>query len=240
MDDTQATSWSRSGVLAGSEEVGLPASGARRCTLGSRKRSCGSSTRAWTNRTRTGAAVHLPDDGIESSAGHALDCAATLHRTVKAVVYQRTKFAKRYTAADLVLLAYVDKAHGNLSGPATRRILEREYSQYNQAAYQRLAAISVAHLYRLRNSEAIANAMPATSRRDPHRFPSANGASRSAGLARIPALDTVHQGDWRTQKGCITSMSSTSDAVEIIASTPQISNSGCCQCWKRCWTSFPL
>src|ERR1700678_2038959 len=44
---------------------------------------------------------------------------------VKAGVCQRTKFAKRYTVADLDLLARVDKAHGNLSGPATRRILER-------------------------------------------------------------------------------------------------------------------
>ena len=42
---------------------------------------------------------------------------------VKATAYQRAKFATRYTAADVNLLAYVDKAHGNLSGPATRRIL---------------------------------------------------------------------------------------------------------------------
>src|ERR1022692_2451475 len=73
---------------------------------------------------------------------------------VKAVAYQRTKFATRYTAADVNLLAYVDKAHGNLSGPATRRVLEREYSDYHQAAYVRLSSISVAHLYRLRNSSA--------------------------------------------------------------------------------------
>src|SRR5437763_11884086 len=53
---------------------------------------------------------------------------------VKAAAYQRTKFATRYTAADVVLLAYVDKAHGNLSGPATRHLLEREYSDYQQAA----------------------------------------------------------------------------------------------------------
>src|ERR1051326_2718061 len=71
---------------------------------------------------------------------------------VKAAAYQRRRFATRYTAGDVDLLAYVDKAHGNLSGPATRRILEREYGEYGQAAYQRLAAISVAHLYRLLNS----------------------------------------------------------------------------------------
>ena len=34
---------------------------------------------------------------------------------VTAVAYQRTKFATRYTSSDLELLAYVDKAHGNLS-----------------------------------------------------------------------------------------------------------------------------
>jgi hypothetical protein len=95
----------------------------------------------------------------------------TCYRTtgqVKAAVYQRTKFATRYTAADVDLLAYVDKAHGNLSGPATRRILERECEEYGQAAYARLALISVAHLYRLR-----------ISRRGPRRSRSASGASHS-------------------------------------------------------------
>src|ERR1044072_744374 len=68
---------------------------------------------------------------------------------VKAAPYQRRRFASTYTSADVTLLAYVDRAHANLSGPATRRILEREYSEYGQAAYQRLAGISVAHLYLL-------------------------------------------------------------------------------------------
>ncbi len=45
---------------------------------------------------------------------------------VKAVEYQRAQFATYYTAADVRLLAYVDQAHGNLSGPATKRIVERE------------------------------------------------------------------------------------------------------------------
>ena len=73
---------------------------------------------------------------------------------VKAAAYQRTKFATRYTAGDVTLLAYVDQAHGNLSGPATKRILEREYFDYGQAAYVRLAGISVAQIYRFRNSAA--------------------------------------------------------------------------------------
>src|SRR5258708_13978959 len=73
---------------------------------------------------------------------------------VKTAAYQRTKFATRYTAGDVGLLAYVAQAHGNLRGPTTNRILEREYFDYGQAAYARLAGISVAHMYRFRNSAA--------------------------------------------------------------------------------------
>ncbi len=50
--------------------------------------------------------------------------------------------------AELDLLADVDKAHGNRSGPATRRILAREYEVHGIAAYERLARISSAQIYR--------------------------------------------------------------------------------------------
>ena len=144
---------------------------------------------------------------------------------VKAAAYQRTKFATRYTAADVDLLAYVDKAHGNLSGPATRRILEREYSEYGQAAYQRLAAISVAHLYRLRNSAAYRkrNTSYQPTRPTPipigeRRKPQPHGAP---GYLRI---DTVHQGDQDGRKGLyhINAVDQVTQ-WEIVAATPQIS-----------------
>jgi transposase InsO family protein len=144
---------------------------------------------------------------------------------VKAAAYQRTRFPKRYTAADVTLLAYVDKAHGNLSGPATRRILEREYCDYGQAAYQRLASISVAHLYRLRNSEAYRkrNASYQPTRPTPipigeRRKPQPN---RSPGYLRI---DTVHQGDQDGRKG-LYHLNAVDEVTqwEIVAAAPQIS-----------------
>lgn len=144
---------------------------------------------------------------------------------VKAAVYQRTKFAQRYTAADVELLAYVDKAHGNLSGPATRRILEREYLEYNQAAYQPLSAISVAHLYRLRNSQAYRkrNTSYQPTRPTPipigeRRKPQPRG---SPGFLRI---DTVHQGDQDGRKGLYHINAVDQETQwEIVAATPQIS-----------------
>src|SRR3954451_1469308 len=72
------------------------------------------------------------------------------HGQVKENGYRRHRFPQRYTRADVELLAAVDEAHETLSGPATKRILEREYHEFGRAEYERLAAISVAHLYNLR------------------------------------------------------------------------------------------
>lgn len=144
---------------------------------------------------------------------------------VQATSYQRYRFAKQYTAADVDLLAYVDKAHGNLSGPATRRILEREYQEYGQAAYQRLSAISVAHLYRLRNSAAYRKRNTSYQPTKPilvsigeRRKPQPKGRP---GYLRI---DTVHQGDQDGRKG-LYHINAVDEVTqwEIVAATPHIS-----------------
>ena len=49
----------------------------------------------------------------------------------------------------MALLARVDAAHEDLSGPAVRRILQREYGVYNKPAFERLAGLPVPHLYNL-------------------------------------------------------------------------------------------
>ncbi|MFI5106509.1 MAG: hypothetical protein ACHP79_16420, partial [Terriglobales bacterium] len=144
---------------------------------------------------------------------------------VMAVSYQRTRFTKTYTSADVELLAYVDRAHANLSGPATRHILEREHREYGQAAYQRLAGISVAHLYRLRNTQAYRkrNTSYQPTRPTPvpigeRRKPQPQG---SPGYLRI---DTVHQGDQDGHKG-LYHINAVDEVTqwEIVAATPQIS-----------------
>jgi transposase InsO family protein len=74
-------------------------------------------------------------------------------RKVRSKEPVRRRFPRHYTAEDIVLLSQVDAAHEDLSGPAVRRILWREYVVYGNSAYERLAEISVSHLYNLRNSQ---------------------------------------------------------------------------------------
>jgi transposase InsO family protein len=119
----------------------------------------------------------------------------------------------------------VDKAHGNLSGPATKRILEREYFDYRQAVYARLAGISVAQIYRFRNSAAYRKrnttyqpTRPTVIRIGERRKPQPHGRP---GYLRI---DTVHQGDCAGVKG-IYHINAVDEVTpwEIVAATPQIS-----------------
>lgn len=144
---------------------------------------------------------------------------------VIATPYQRRRFASVYTAADVDLLAYVDRAHGNLSGPATRRILEREYLEYGQAAYQRLAGISVAHLYRLRNTSAYRKRNTTYQPTRPTPIPI--GERRKPQPQNRPGylrVDTVHQGDQDGNKG-LYHINAVDEVTqwEVVAATPYIS-----------------
>ena len=73
-------------------------------------------------------------------------------RQVRSKKPVRRRFPTRYTAEDSVLLSQVDAAPEDLSGPAVRRILWREYTVYGKSEFERLAGISVSHLYNLRRS----------------------------------------------------------------------------------------
>jgi hypothetical protein len=55
---------------------------------------------------------------------------------VKPPTYRPHRFPQRYTREDIALLAAVDEAHGTLSGPATRKLLERACYDFGEAGYR--------------------------------------------------------------------------------------------------------
>jgi len=121
---------------------------------------------------------------------------------VRAAPYQRNRFGARYTAEDIALLAEVDRAHERLSGPATRHILQREYEQYGNKQYERLAKIGGSHLYNLRARARYRNQAAV--------FEPTRPTAVTIGERRRPEplgrpgflrVDTVHQGDWEGAKG---------------------------------------
>jgi transposase InsO family protein len=113
-----------------------------------------------------------------------------------------SSYTRKFTPEDIGLLAELDSLHGTLSGPATRVLLQRACHLFGQARYERLATISVAHLYNLR-------AHPLYQQRRVH-FTKTQTRPSSIGIRRAPApegrpgfirIDTVHQGDLDGRKG---------------------------------------
>lgn len=114
----------------------------------------------------------------------------------------RHRFATKYSEQDIALLAAVDRAHERLSGPATKHILEREWQKFGRGEFQRLAGISVSHLYNLRRRDGY--------RKRAAQFEKTRPVSIAIGERRRPdpggrpgylRVDTVHQGDCDGHKG---------------------------------------
>jgi len=121
---------------------------------------------------------------------------------VKPKPYRRHRFPQRYTRADIERLAAVDPVHETLSGPATQKLLQRAYYDFQDAPYAGLAEISVAQLYRLRQSRRYREqrivyqpTRPTKVSIGERRRPEPNGCP---GYLRV---DTVHQGDLEGSKG---------------------------------------
>jgi len=124
------------------------------------------------------------------------------HSEVKESSHHRHRFRERFTLADLELLVKVDEAHETMSGPATKKILEREWEIYRHAEYERLATISVAHIYNLRRRPRY--------RQRRMNYTKTRAVQVAIGERRKPQpegrpgylrVDTLHQGDLDGIKG---------------------------------------
>jgi transposase InsO family protein len=161
---------------------------------------------------------------------------------VRPTIYRRRRFPGLYTRADVELLASVDEAHETLSGPATRRILEREVELYGKQEYVRLAAISVAHLYNLRKSQRYrerrlnyVKTRPTAVSTGERRKPQPQG---QPGYLR---LDTVHQGDRPEAKG-VYHINAVDEVLQwqVVGSTPRISETYLEPVLKAMMRQFPF
>ena len=117
---------------------------------------------------------------------------------------QRTAkgFTSKYTREDIRQLARLDELHGTLSGPATKKLCERAWQVFKQAEYQRLAGISVSHLYNLRQSTPYSRQRGKVDKTHPvQRHIGERRKPRPEGRPGYIRVDTVHQGDWDGTKG---------------------------------------
>lgn len=117
-------------------------------------------------------------------------------------VFPAKGFASCYTAEDIRLLADIDALHDTPSGPAVKKLCERAWLRFGDQRFERLAAISVAHLYNLRKRTEYRKVRSVHEKTRPVK--NAIGVRRKPGPQGRPGfirIDTVHQGDLDGVKG---------------------------------------
>ena len=156
--------------------------------------------------------------------------------------YRRHRFPRKYTPSEVGLLAMTDELHGWLSGPATKRVMEREYKVYGHTEFGNISRISVAHLYNLRRSNSyraitrrFTKTKPVVSRIGERVRPDPKG---QPGYIRI---DTVHQGDLNGQKG-VYHINAVDEITqwEIVASVERISETYLVLALESMLAEFPF
>jgi transposase InsO family protein len=151
-------------------------------------------------------------------------------------------FPRKFNSTDVALLAETDALHATLSGPATVHLLRRAYALYGDTRYERLAGLSVSHLYNLR-AQAGYQAKRGV-------WTKTKGQSIAIGERRAPApegrpgfirIDSVHQGDYDGLKGvyhinavdCVTQF-------DLVASCERISEAYLLPVLEQLLEDFPF
>ena len=164
--------------------------------------------------------------------------------TGRLVRRQRTAkgFSRRFTDDDIRLLVTMDMRHNTPNGLTMKKLCERAYVVFDEQAYQRLASISVAHLYNLRKSTPYLRqrrhqekTRSKTSHIGERRKPQPDG---KPGYLRI---DTVHQGDWDKQKG-VYHINAVDEVIQMqmVLSLEKISERYLIPILKQLLADFPL
>ena len=157
---------------------------------------------------------------------------------------QRTvkSFSQKYTVQDKLLLAALDERHGTLSGPATKKLCERAYTIFGECEYERLAIISISHLYNLRQSTPYM--------RQRHQFKKTRSVTCLIGERRKPnpqgrpgfiRIDSIHQGDQDGMKG-VYHINAVDEITqfEIVASVEKISERYLIPVLEQMLEAFPF
>lgn len=122
---------------------------------------------------------------------------------IKLSIVKKNTFPLRYNTGDIARLIETDNAHERLSGPATKRILEREYLTFGKLSYEKIYHISVPHIYNIRKKSRqyksnvlfIGKTQAVNRNIGERRKPYPEG---KPGFLRV---DSVHQGDLGEEKG---------------------------------------
>lgn len=171
-----------------------------------------------------------------------LICQYTARGKLRRHQHKRHRFPMKYAPKDIALLAKTDELHDYLSGPAVKKIMERECYVYGHTEFKTISCISVAHLYNLRRTHLY---RAITKRYTKTKPVVVNIGERTrpdtGGLPGHIRIDTVHQGDLQKEKG-VYHINAVDEVTqwEIVASVDTISEHYLLPVLETMLSSFPF
>ncbi len=115
---------------------------------------------------------------------------------------KRHHFPRKYTPSDIALLVETDNVHLRLSGPATRKIMKREYDVFGKTEFENIGNISVSHIYNLRETRQYRSQSLTIKKTNPTKNSIGERRKpRPEGKPGFLRVDSVHQGDLEKEKG---------------------------------------
>jgi len=115
---------------------------------------------------------------------------------------RKNTFPVKYDPKDISLLLKTDNNHKRLSGPATKKILEREYEIFNKQEYSNICNISSSHIYNLRSTrQYVSNSLTVEKTKSTQIPIGQRKKPDNQGIPGFLRIDTVHQGDLEGEKG---------------------------------------
>jgi hypothetical protein len=151
-------------------------------------------------------------------------------------------FTKKYTDKDVTLLAKTDELHDTPCGSAVKKLCERAHDIFDEKAYQRIAKISVSHLYNLRDSKRYKHQRRHFKKTQSRQIPIGERRKpQPEGKPGYIRIDTVHQGDQDKVKG-VYHINAVDEVTqfEIVCSTEKISEHYLMPALKLMLDSFPF
>jgi transposase len=151
-------------------------------------------------------------------------------------------FKRSYTDADIRLLAKMDELHGQPSGAVLKKLCERAYHRFGQAQYQRLAVISVSHLYNLRGSKTYQRQRCTLTKTRPKAAAiGQRGKPQPNNQPGYIRIDSVHQGDQDKRKGIyhINAVDEVTQ-IQVVATLERITEEHMLPALKSMLSAFPF
>jgi transposase InsO family protein len=125
-------------------------------------------------------------------------------QTGRIVKQERTQptFPRIYTPEDVALLVAVDNAEDRRTGGAVKQTFDDMYTTYGDKRFERLAKISVSHIYNLRETRQYTSQSLTYTKTNPTTVPiGMRMKPRPEGKPGFVRVDSVHQGDLDKEKG---------------------------------------